>query len=91
VAFEGNGKAELVFSQTSAGATASARLYSLVETARANGIEPHSYLARLFAELPKAASADSNPSGRETSRSHARTSRDGCVARHLSQPFTIRN
>jgi hypothetical protein len=38
--------------------TASARLYSLVETARANGIEPHAYLSRLFAELPKATSAD---------------------------------
>ena len=46
------------FSQTTAGATASARLYSLVETARANGIEPHAYLSRLFADLPKAASAD---------------------------------
>jgi transposase len=25
---------------------------------RANGIEPHAYLSRLFAELPKATSAD---------------------------------
>jgi transposase len=47
-----------LFSQTTAGATANARLYSLVETARANSIEPHAYLSRLFAELPKAASAD---------------------------------
>lgn len=35
-------------------ATASANLYSLVETAKANGIEPHAYLTRLFAELPQA-------------------------------------
>jgi transposase len=35
-----------------------ARLYSLVESAKANGIDPHAYLSRLFAELPKATSAD---------------------------------
>jgi transposase len=52
------GRRNWLFSQTVAGATASARLYSLVETARANSIEPHAYLSRLFAELPKAASAD---------------------------------
>ncbi len=52
------GRRNWLFSQTTAGATASARLYSLVETARANGIEPHAYLSDLFAELPNAASAD---------------------------------
>jgi transposase len=36
------------------GAKASAHLYSLVQTARANGLEPHAYLRRLFAELPAA-------------------------------------
>jgi transposase len=34
------------------------RLYSLVESAKASGVEPHAYLSRLFAELPKATSAD---------------------------------
>jgi len=38
-----------------AGAEASAKLYSLVETAKTNGIEPFSYLRHLFTELPKAA------------------------------------
>jgi transposase len=52
------GRKNWLFSQTTAGATASARLYSLVESAKANGIEPHAYLSRLFAELPKATSAD---------------------------------
>ena len=47
-----------LFSQTTTGATGSARPYSLVETVRADGIESHAYLSRLFAELPKAASAD---------------------------------
>ncbi len=36
------------------GAKASAALYSIVSTARANGLEPYVYLRRLFAELPKA-------------------------------------
>ena len=36
------------------GAKASAMLYSIVSTARANGLEPYAYLRRLFAELPKA-------------------------------------
>jgi transposase len=52
------GRKNWLFSQTTAGATASARLYSLVESAKANGIEPHAYLSRLFAELPKATSGD---------------------------------
>jgi transposase len=41
------GRKNWLFSQTAAGATASARLYSLVETARANGIEPRVSLATL--------------------------------------------
>ena len=36
------------------GAKASANLYSLVETARANHLEPYAYLRHLFTELPKA-------------------------------------
>jgi len=36
------------------GAEASARLYSLIETAKACGQEPYAYLARVFTELPKA-------------------------------------
>lgn len=52
------GRRNWLFSQTTAGATASARLYPLVETARANGIEPHAYLSRLLAELPEATKAE---------------------------------
>jgi hypothetical protein len=33
---------------------ASANLYLLVETAKANRIEPHAYLTRLFTQLPHA-------------------------------------
>jgi hypothetical protein len=33
---------------------ASAALYSIVSTARANGLEPYAYLKQLFTELPKA-------------------------------------
>jgi IS66 C-terminal element len=47
-----------LFCQTVGGATASARLYSLIETCRANAIEPHAYLARLFIGLPRATTAE---------------------------------
>lgn len=50
------GRKNWLFSHTANGATASANLYSLVETAKANGLEPHAYLTHLFAELPKATS-----------------------------------
>ncbi len=36
------------------GVKASANLYSLIETAKANGLEPYAYLRHLFTELPKA-------------------------------------
>jgi len=39
---------------TPGGAAASARLYSLVETAKANAIEPWAYLNHVFERLPKA-------------------------------------
>ena len=48
------GRKAWLFSDTPAGANASARLYSLIETAKANGIEPYDYLKRVFTELPKA-------------------------------------
>lgn len=48
------GRKNWLFSATVNGAKASANLYSLIETAKANGVEPYRYLARLFAELPKA-------------------------------------
>lgn len=31
---------------------ASANLYSLIETAKVNGVEPHAYLSRLFERIP---------------------------------------
>ena len=43
-----------LFSDTVKGAVASANLYSIVETAKANGVEPHAYLSLLFARLPHA-------------------------------------
>jgi hypothetical protein len=38
---------------TPAGANASANLYGLIETAKANAVEPYQYLAHLFAERPQ--------------------------------------
>ena len=37
-----------------AGVQASANLYSLIETAKASGLEPYHYLRRIFTDLPKA-------------------------------------
>lgn len=48
------GRKAWLFCDTPAGAEASARLYSLIETAKASGLEPYAYLAHVFAELPKA-------------------------------------
>jgi transposase len=48
------GRRNWLFADTPAGATASARLYALIETAKANGHEPYRYLRHLFTELPKA-------------------------------------
>lgn len=48
------GRKNWLFSDTPAGARASAALYSAIETAKANGLEPYAYLRRVFAELPQA-------------------------------------
>jgi transposase len=48
------GRKGWLFSDTVKGALASANLYSIVETAKANGVEPHAYLSLLFARLPHA-------------------------------------
>ena len=50
------GRRNWLFSDTVNGAKASASLYSLVQTARANELEPYAYLRRLFTELPAARS-----------------------------------
>ena len=52
------GRKAWLFADTPAGATASARLYSLIETAKVNGVEPYAYLKRVFEELPAAIAAD---------------------------------
>lgn len=52
------GRRNWLFSDTVAGATASANLYSLLQTCVANGIDGYSYLAALLPRLPLATSAD---------------------------------
>lgn len=46
------GRKNWLFSGTPEGAEASATLYSLIETAKANQLEPYSYLRYLFEKLP---------------------------------------
>jgi len=48
------GRKNWLFSGTPRGAAASAALYSLIETAKANDLEPYSYLRYIFEELPTA-------------------------------------
>ena len=52
------GRKNWLFADTVRGAEASANLYSLIETAKANGLEPYRYLRHLFAELPKATTVE---------------------------------
>lgn len=48
------GRKNWLFSDTPQGAQASAIIYSLIETAKANGLEPYAYLRNVFTELPSA-------------------------------------
>jgi transposase len=48
------GRKNWLFSQSTQGAAASANLYGLIETAKANGINEYAYLKLLFTELPLA-------------------------------------
>jgi transposase len=48
------GRKNWLFSDSVKGVKASANLYSLIETAKANGREPYAYLRHVFTELPKA-------------------------------------
>jgi transposase len=50
------GRKNWLFSDTPQGANASAILYSVIETAKANGLEPYVYLRRVFSVLPAATS-----------------------------------
>ncbi len=52
------GRKNWLFSNTPRGAHASAAMYSLVESAKANGIEPYHYLRFLFTRLPKISERD---------------------------------
>ncbi len=47
------GRKNWLFSDTPKGATASAQIYSLIETAKANGQEPYAYLRHILERLPQ--------------------------------------
>ncbi|CAN7792462.1 transposase domain-containing protein [Paraburkholderia hospita] len=52
------GRRGWLFADTVGGANASANLYSLVETCRANSIDPYRYLHWLFQKLPCATTVE---------------------------------
>jgi hypothetical protein len=47
-----------LFADTVRGAKASMNLYSLIETCKANSVEPYAYLKHLFIALPQAQTVD---------------------------------
>lgn len=50
----GIGRKNWLFSDTPKGGTASAQIYSLIETAKANGQEPYAWLRHILERLPAA-------------------------------------
>ncbi|MGG2622850.1 IS66 family transposase [Pseudomonas aeruginosa] len=52
------GRKNWLFSDTPKGARASAQIYSLIETAKANGQEPYAWLRHILERLPTASSVD---------------------------------
>ncbi len=52
------GRKNWLFSGSPQGAFASAALYSLIETAKANGREPYWFLRHIFESLPHASTKD---------------------------------
>ena len=52
------GRRAWLFSDTTAGAHSSAVIYSLVQTAKANGHEPYAWLRHVIRELPRASTVD---------------------------------
>jgi transposase len=52
------GRKNWLFAGTPEGAQASGDLFSLIETAKANGLEPYKYLRYLFEKIPCATSED---------------------------------
>jgi len=52
------GRKNWLFSNSTAGAHTSARIFTLIETAKANGLEPSRYLNRIFNVLPTCATVE---------------------------------
>lgn len=52
------GRKNYLFSQSVRGVKANANLYTLIETAKAHGHDPHSYLREVFEKLPAADSVE---------------------------------
>ncbi len=79
-----------MFADTVGGANASANLYSLIETAKANHIEPYRYLVALFKKLPLAQSVDDYeallPCGQPGSDTVLKVKASCCVMRVERRP-----
>lgn len=54
------GRKDFLFANTPNGAECSAVIYSLIETAKENGLDPYKYLAWVLTEAPKLFETDRN-------------------------------
>ena len=52
------GRRNWLFADSVAGAKASAKLYSLISSAKVNGLEPYAYLRHIFTQLPRAVTVE---------------------------------
>ena len=85
------GRKNSLFSDSVQGAQAGANLYSLIETAKASGLEPYAYLKRIFTDLPQATCVEdieallpwniNLAADRPANRLHALTLRKSGIAR----------
>ena len=77
------GKKNWVLQSSSKGARASAVLYSVSETAKANNLKPYQYFKHLLTELPERADKDGNidPSGLDDLLPWSKTLPEECYKR----------
>lgn len=52
------GRRNWLFAGSEGGGHRAALFYTLIETAKLNGVDPHAYLTHVFEQLPSATSAD---------------------------------
>ena len=78
------GRKNWLFSHSVKGVQASANLYSLVQTAKANRLEPYQYLRQVFTELPRASKRGTDRSAATGERNDHSGSHNATAARVIA-------